>query len=72
MARPVFYRISKCTDGRFDIDIVRADDDSLSRRGLKNLAEVYAALDDLRALMAVCGATIKQAPEQDGDTALTA
>lgn len=58
MARPVLYRIIDQPDGRFDVMATLGPNKTFTREGLASFAEVNAALDVLRAIMAACGAEV--------------
>lgn len=58
MPRPASYRIIERPDGLFDIAVTLAGGGTHAREGLRDAAEVEAALALLRELMTACGASL--------------
>ncbi|AWN40444.1 hypothetical protein DK389_07745 [Methylobacterium durans] len=58
MARPVTYSILDCPRGLFEIVAVLGPSSVYRRGGFQTLAEAEASVEELRALMAACGATL--------------
>ncbi|GEL43701.1 hypothetical protein MEX01_42920 [Methylorubrum extorquens] len=58
MTCPVTYRVVDCPDGRFAVVVVAASGAAYWRNGLLTLAEAEACVEDLRAILAHCGAAL--------------
>ncbi len=58
MARPVTYRIVDCPDGRFAIVASSTSGTAYRRDGLLTLAEAEACVEELRTMLALCGAPL--------------
>lgn len=58
MARPVTYRIVDCPDGRFAIVALSTSGTVYRRDGLLTLAEAEACVEELRTMLALCGAPL--------------
>lgn len=58
MTRPVTYRIVDCPDGRFAVVALAASGTAYRRGGLLTLAEADACVEDLRAMLSLCGAAL--------------
>jgi hypothetical protein len=58
MTRPVTYRIVDCPDGRFAVIAVATSGTAYWRGGLLTLAEADACVEDLRAMLSLCGAAL--------------
>ncbi|CAO4157294.1 hypothetical protein DHODJN_26000 [Methylorubrum extorquens] len=58
MARPVTYSIVDCPDGQFAVVAWLRSDKLYRRGGFHTLAEAEACVEELRELMALCGAPL--------------
>jgi hypothetical protein len=58
MARPVTYSILDCPGGLFEIVAVLGPTSVYRRGRFRTLAEAEASVEELRALMGACGATL--------------
>jgi hypothetical protein len=58
MARPVTYGIFDRSDGQFDVIVILGASSLYSPPGFKTLAEAEEWIEDLKALMAACGAPV--------------
>lgn len=63
MMKPVEYTIIDCPDGRFAVVAVGAGLPHW-RSGFRTLAEAEASAEELRAIMAACGAPLVHATGQ--------
>ena len=62
MARRVTYRIVDCPDGRFAIVALSTSGTAYRRDGLLTLAEAEACVEELRTMLALCGAPLACCP----------
>ena len=62
MTRIVLYRIIDRPDQRYDLTATLTLDKTFTRESLASMAEVNAALDLLRFIMAACGVELVQDP----------
>lgn len=58
MARPVTYSIVDCADGQFAVVAWLRSGQPYRRGGYQTLAEAEACAEELRELMALCGAPL--------------
>lgn len=58
MTRPVTYRIVDCPDGHFAVVAMAKSGTAYWRGRLLTLAEAEACVEDLRAMLSLCGAAL--------------
>lgn len=58
MTRPVTYRIVDCPDGHFAVVAMAKSGTAYWRGGLLTLAEAEDCVEDLRAMLSLCGAAL--------------